>query len=295
MKRVVALFLVMVMSVLFIPAMAEGYQSTAYVKVTTCTLRNEAKDDTSASNRMAKMENGYTMTVIGESDGYYVILPSSVCDRAGNNLGLSDDTYGFVKKGHIKLGAKQFVVLTERAILYDDRTESDENEIGELSAGQEVLLIKAEQNWDGSLWYKVQLHDNSAGLAYMPARFGYIKESAQLTAEEPKQPEVVAQQEVVVSDDSTFEPDIEEEVYQEELTPQDTTKQTAEGLEYAYASKKATVYSDANRTVKLGVLQPDEETQVIRVEGLYTVIVFYYNGIPVEGYVLTEMLYTAKG
>ena len=302
MKRVLAVIIVAVMSLMFVPSMAEGVQTEAYVKVTTCTLRNEPKDDTSAANRMAKMENGYTMTVVGESDGYYVILPSSVCDRAGNSLGLSDDSYGFVKKGHIRLGAKQFVVLTEKAILYDDRIESEETEIGELSAGQEVLLIKAEQSWDASIWYKVQLHDNSAGLAYMPARFGYIKDSNQqfVADESSKQPEVEAQQETASeeAENYVFEPEIDEEDWsQEEFEPQqDEQKFAFDGGETLFVmSNNLEVYSDVNRTMLLGRLKENSEVQAIRQEGAYTVIAFSYCGVLVEGYVLSQFLTSGHG
>ena len=106
MKRFLGILLVLVitLTMVSIPAMSEFTASPAFVKVTECTLRRQPIDDTSEDNKLAKLENGYTMTVVGESDGYYCVQPSSVCDRVGASMNLpdfeSDNTtqlWGFVK------------------------------------------------------------------------------------------------------------------------------------------------------------------------------------------------------
>ena len=85
MKRVLAAMIIFVIMVAVMPvtAMAEGYLTEAFVDVTTCTLRKTPTADTRAENSFAKLENGFTMMVVGESGDYFVIQPSSFCNRAG--------------------------------------------------------------------------------------------------------------------------------------------------------------------------------------------------------------------
>ncbi len=315
MKRILAWILVVVMSTVFFPALAEEYQTEAFVDVTNCTLRKTPTDDTSASNSMAKLENGYTMLVIGTSGEYHVILPSTVCNRNGESLGLPDTDesgnplYGYVKEGHITLGKKQYVVLTEYSYLYRDRVEDKKYEIGEKSAGEELILFEVQQNWDGTVWYQVQLQGKTAGIAYLPQRCGYVKEDAIFGekfrfegGETPEEPSEQAVEQASKPEDSeldeesdpSFEPDIEEDWSQEEMNPQ--TPPNVEITDFAYVNcKRLAVYSDSSRTVKLGTLKDGDEVQVIREEGPYSVILFEAQGAQFEGYVLTMYLDGAAG
>ena len=320
-------FLILVVCVLAIVACgvsfasAEGYQSMAFVKVTTCTLRNQPMNNTSKSNTMAKMKNAYSMLVVGECDGYYMVKPSSVCDENGNPLGLSDynsvgqPIYGYVVKGHLKVDNKQFVVTTNYAYFYYWPMEVPEKEIAEKKAGERFLMLDY-LRYDGQDWYIVQLPGDQAGVGYLPAKYGTIEAAA--VASVPDEPDIEEEEELSIVDlldpQTTAmieQPDEMQKAYvfaahQQFVTgfndqpeaDQSTTEDDEDEAEQfvidgcaRVAASYASVFTKEG--AYLGALAQDTEVTVIAAEGEYTVIIFEYSGMQVKGYVLTSQLEAA--
>ena len=227
-------------------ASADGYQSMAFVKVTTCTLRNQPMNNTSKSNTMAKMKNSYSMLVVGECDGYYMVKPSSVCDENGNSLGLSDyndvgqSIYGYVLKGHLKVDNKQYVVTNQYAYFYYWPMEVPEKEIAEKKAGERFLMLDY-LRYDGQEWYIVQLPGDQAGAGYMPAKYGtieaasvaYVPDDVAIEEEEEEEEDISIEDLLDIQQAYVDEPDMMQKAYanaahQKFVTGFDESTQTTE-------------------------------------------------------------------
>ena len=313
MKRVITILMafMMMMSLLPAAAQADGYQTAAFVKVTNCTLRKQPIADTGKDNKLAALENGYTMYIVGESNGYYCIQPSSVCNRDGVSLGLLDydDTgaqqWGFVKKGHVKIGAKQYVELSQYAILYDEMIPDDEHEIGEKSKGSVHILLKIKQDEYGRRWYLVQLNEKTAGAAYVLADYAFIRQEGQAVGQTYQQPVTYQQQQtqqqqaVVVQPVVTQAPVVQTGEYeiQENGHSKLFNERALSVGSYATADSYgvAVFRGPGEQNGRFGFMIEEQEYKVLGEEGRFTIISYPFNGKNYKGYVYTHLISASNG
>ena len=302
-KRFFSIFLVIsiVLASLVLPTAAEGYQTSAFVTVTTCTVRLRPEASTSADNKMASIRNGSTMTIVGESSDYYAVLPSSICDNKGVPLGLSDYddggqlVYGFVDKGVVKPTAKQYVVLNVYANLYCGMYSAVQ--VGQKPAGTEMVLLDTQIDQYGYTWYIVQMQDSAGGAGYIRSDFAYLKQDGTGATYQLPTNQQTAQLPVITQQPVVEQPVVVQTETEENLNEPDTEfpavqPENEETGEYAIVNTYMLMVRakpDGNSR-EIGYLYNGDRVQVLGEDGIFTIIKFTVNGVECQGYVYTKYL-----
>lgn len=308
MKRVlgVIIALVMVFSMVMVAtstATAETKGYPGFVSVGSCTLRKEPIDSTAKKNRIATLKNGYTMTIVGETGEYYVIQPSSIKDREGNSLNLSDDAPAYVKKKHVAPMVKQYVVIKEKAELCYGPFE-DQFCIGEKSkVGEKFLWINTIYDGEYRMWYIVQVVEGQPGVAFIRAEYAYLEQAGErvqvefrpeeIPESEQEQPEEELPEEQF-EPELEFEPEISETEPESEPEPEKQDPPTA-GEGYAKVLSNTRIRTDASENAdfypgRMGVLKAGTEVVVTERVGDFARIIFEYDGQQYAGYVPISVL-----